>query len=90
MKVRYFKNDTCGVCKAFLPRIQRISQDYNLELEIIDVTKSPEIAGQNMVFTVPTVLITDKNGSEMKRFARNFSELEIRDFIERILSILNQ
>lgn len=90
MRVRYFKNDACGVCKAFLPKIQRISQDYNLELEIIDVTESPEIAGQNMVFTVPTVLVTDKNGGEMKRFARNFSELEIRDFIERILSILNQ
>ncbi|ODN30626.1 thiol reductase thioredoxin [Fervidobacterium thailandense] len=89
MRILYFKNDSCGVCKAFLPKIQRISNDYGLEVEIVDIVEKPELAGQNMVFTVPTILIMDQTGSEIKRFARNFSELEIREFIERLLSLMN-
>ncbi|MFN6991403.1 MAG: thioredoxin family protein [Fervidobacterium sp.] len=85
----YFKNDNCGVCTAFLPKMKRIAEDYNLTLQVVDVLKSPEVAGQNMVFTVPTIIFLDKDGNELKRFARNFSELEIRDFLDRIYGILN-
>uniref|UniRef100_A0A7C5U562 Thioredoxin n=1 Tax=Fervidobacterium nodosum TaxID=2424 RepID=A0A7C5U562_9BACT len=88
VKARYFKNDKCGVCVAFLPKMERIANDYKLELEIVDVLEKPEIAGQNMVFTVPTIIFYDDTGSEIKRYARNFSELEIRDYIERICDIL--
>lgn len=41
-----------------------------------------------MVFTVPTIIFYDNDGNEIKRFARNFSELEIREYIERIYDIL--
>lgn len=85
----YFKNDKCGVCTAFLPKMKRIAEGYNLKLQIVDVVERPEVAGQNMVFTVPTIIFLDKDGNELKRFARNFSELEIRDFLDRIYDILN-
>jgi len=32
--------------------MKRIAEDYNLDLEVVDVIEKPEIAGQNMVFTV--------------------------------------
>ncbi|HOJ93744.1 MAG TPA: thioredoxin family protein, partial [Fervidobacterium nodosum] len=88
LKIMYFKNDKCGVCTAFLPKIQRISKDYELELEVVDVVQKPEVAGQNMVFTVPTILIIDSEGNEIKRFARSFSELEIREYLDRVYDIL--
>lgn len=88
IKARYFKNNMCGVCVAFLPKMERIANDYKLDFEIVDVIEKPEIAGQNMVFTVPTVIFYDNDGNEIKRFARNFSELEIREYIERIYDIL--
>lgn len=88
LRVKYFKNDKCGVCVAFLPKMERIAEDYKLELEIVDVLEKPEIAGQNMVFTVPTIIFYDDTENEIKRYARNFSELEIREYIERIYDIL--
>lgn len=88
ISVAYFKNDKCGICTAFLPKIKKIANDYRMELKIIDIAEKPEIAGQNMVFTVPTIVFFDKNGNELKRFARNFSEFEIRDFLDRIYDIL--
>jgi thiol-disulfide isomerase/thioredoxin len=90
MKIRalYFKNDKCGVCVAFLPKMKRVAEDYNLNLEVVDVIENPEIAGQNMVFTVPTIIFVDNEGNELKRFARNFSEFEIREYIQRMYDIL--
>ncbi|WP_448375010.1 thioredoxin family protein [Fervidobacterium sp.] len=88
LKALYFKNDKCGVCVAFLPKMERIANDFKLPLEIIDVVEKPEIAGQNMVFTVPTILFQDNDGNELKRFARNFSEFEIREYINRMYDIL--
>ncbi|UXF01335.1 glutaredoxin [Fervidobacterium riparium] len=88
MRALYFKNDKCGVCVAFLPKMERIAQDYNLPLEVIDVIQNPDVAGQNMVFTVPTILFQDEEGNELKRFARNFSEYEIREYIQRMYDIL--
>ncbi|WP_372590607.1 thioredoxin family protein [Fervidobacterium pennivorans subsp. carthaginiensis] len=90
MEIRalYFKNDKCGVCVAFLPKMKRIVEDYNLDLEVVDVIEKPEIAGQNMVFTVPTIIFVDNEGNELKRFARNFSEFEIREYIQRMYDIL--
>jgi thioredoxin 1 len=90
MKIRalYFKNDKCGVCVAFLPKMKRIAEDYNLNLEVVDVIENPEIAGQNMVFAVPTIIFADSEGNELKRFARNFSEFEIREYIQRMYDIL--
>ncbi|AMW33050.1 thioredoxin family protein [Fervidobacterium islandicum] len=88
IKALYFKNDKCGVCVAFLPKMKRISEEYSLELEVVDVVEKPEIAGQNMVFTVPTIIFLDDEGNELKRFARNFSEFEIREYIQRMYDIL--
>ncbi|MFN4201015.1 MAG: thioredoxin family protein [Fervidobacterium gondwanense] len=88
IRALYFKNDKCGVCVAFLPKMERIAQDYNLPLEVIDVIQNPDVAGQNMVFTVPTIIIQDEQGNELNRFARNFSEYEIREYIQRMYDIL--
>ncbi|MEN3043242.1 MAG: thioredoxin family protein [Fervidobacterium sp.] len=89
MMIKYFKNDSCRVCQAFLPKIEKIAKNYNLTLEIVDVIQKPETAGQSLVFTVPTVVFYDVQGSEIRRFARNFSELEIREYLERIYGILD-
>ncbi|ABR31489.1 glutaredoxin [Thermosipho melanesiensis] len=88
MKILYFKNDKCSVCEAMLPKIKKVADDYNIDFEVIDVIKNPEIAGQNLVLTVPTVLFVD-NGTELTRFARNFSVSEIVSFIERYLEFVN-
>ncbi|ANQ54520.1 glutaredoxin [Thermosipho sp. 1063] len=86
MKIYYFKNDKCSVCSAVLPKIEKIAKEYKVDFEVIDVIKNPEFAGQHLVLTVPTVLITDDE-RELTRFARNFSISDITSFIDRYLEI---
>jgi thioredoxin-like negative regulator of GroEL len=87
MKILYFKNDRCSVCGAVHPKVKNIAEKYSLEFEVIDVLENPEIAGQHIILTVPTVLIIDENNQELARFARNFSISEITSFIERYLEL---
>lgn len=87
MKILYFKNDKCSVCGAVHPKVKNIAENYSLEFEVIDVLENPEIAGQHLVLTVPTVLIIDENNQELARFARNFSISEITNFIDRFLEL---
>ncbi|MBO8138874.1 MAG: thioredoxin family protein [Thermosipho sp. (in: Bacteria)] len=87
MKILYFKNDKCSVCGAVYPKVKNIAEKYSLEFEVIDVLEKPEIAGQHLVLTVPTVLIIDENNQELARFSRNFSISEITNFINRFLEL---
>ncbi len=86
MKIEYFKNDKCSVCKAMLPKIQTIAKNFDIDIEVIDVIENPSYPAQKLVFTVPTVIILDEE-FEIKRFARNFSISEVINTIERYLEI---
>lgn len=86
MKILYFKNDKCSVCGAVHPKIKKIAEEYGIEFETIDVLENPEIAGQHLVLTVPTVMIVDDE-QELARFARNFSISDITRFIDRYLEL---
>ncbi|MCX7985427.1 MAG: thioredoxin family protein [Bacteroidales bacterium] len=85
MRLTYFKNNTCSVCNALLPKIVRMASNYKLPLEILDVNEHPALAGQNLIFTVPVIIVFDVDGKEIKRFVRNFSEFEVKNFLERVL-----
>ncbi|MFT5819048.1 MAG: thioredoxin 1 [Crocinitomix sp.] len=80
----YFKGENCSVCKALLPKmVKHFSENYPLlEFEIIAVEKSPEIAAQFSVFTIP-VLIILFDDKEHFRFVRNFSGIEIDQKLKR-------
>ncbi len=82
MKLLYFKNDKCNVCKRVLEKIGQFASHSNMPLEVIDIEENPEIAGQKLVFTVPTVILIHED-REIKRFARIFSISEIEYTVER-------
>mgnify|MGYP000120845385 CR=1 FL=1 len=83
-KAIYFKGENCGVCAALLPKMEvHFSENYPLlEFEIIEVQKTPEIAAQFNVFTIPVLIILFE-GKEYYRFVRNFSAGEIDQKLQR-------
>ncbi|MGC8802564.1 MAG: glutaredoxin family protein [Bacteroidales bacterium] len=85
VKMLYFKNDTCTICNALLPKINQIATKFPVILETINITENPIRAGQHLVFTVPVLIITDADGNELKRFVRHFSVYEVTSFLERII-----
>ena len=90
MKILYFKNNTCKVCGAMEPRVKEIAEIFNVSFQVINTEENPEMAGQFFIFSVPSVVIVDQDGRELTRFARNFSLLDIRAYIDRHTYYMNR
>jgi thioredoxin-like negative regulator of GroEL len=80
----YFSHDECNVCKVLKPKVaELIKKKFPLmKMFYVDVRKQAEIAGQNSVFTVPTILLFF-GGKEYSRRSRNVGIEELAELIER-------
>ena len=87
--VIYFSNDACNVCKVIKPKISKIinTQFPKAKLVFIDTEKSPVIAGQYTVFTIPTVDI-HVQGKQHMRFSRNIAMFEFEAAMQKPYSAL--
>ncbi len=80
----YFSHESCNVCKVLKPKVGKLLSEKfpKMKLFFSDTQKLPEIAGQNHVFSVPTLLIYF-DGKETFRFSRSISVQEIEMRIRR-------
>ncbi len=85
----YFSNDQCNVCKSLKPKVeQMVKKEFPLMKMIYAQTDIlPETAGQNRVFTIPTVLVFF-DGKETIRKIRSFSIDELMGEISRPYSMI--
>ncbi len=82
--VLYFTTSTCSVCKSIFPRLEELMQAYPQKFFKIDAEQFSELAGQNRVFTVPTILVFAE-GKEVLRESRFIDFTKI----QRILDLIN-
>ena len=61
-QVIYFGADWCGPCKSIKPQLIAA----NLPIRYVDVDKSPQMAGDYLVKSIPTVVLV-LNGEVAKR-----------------------
>ncbi len=79
----YFSTPECNVCKSLLPKVKELIGNYpELDFIYINTETYPRIAGQCLVFAVPTLIFFSR-GKELKRFSRFVSITDLRNFIER-------
>ncbi len=85
----YFSHEQCNVCKVLKPKVEElIRKDFpKVELFYCDTVNSPELAAQNSVFAVPTLLIYF-GGRETVRKSRNVGIQELQGEIERPYQII--
>ncbi len=84
----YCSTPTCNVCRVLKPRIQALISELPPWHDVyLNTTRSSEIAGQYLVFAVPT-LILFVQGREVYRFSRYFSLNELARQLERYCSFL--
>ncbi len=76
--ILYFSSEDCNVCHSVFPRLLELNKESELPLARIDVTKNLEIAGQHLVFNIPTILIFNE-GVEVLRESRfiDFDKIEM-------------
>lgn len=79
-----FSAEWCGPCKAMLPILSRISEQYADRLEIfsVDIDKSPALAMRHGVMSVPTFLLFSE-GKAVERIVGAVSEKELRKTLDR-------
>lgn len=82
--VLYFSTPQCSVCTAMQPKIEHSLAKFTNALIHIDAHEHPDLAGQYVVFSAPTLVIVE-NQRELLRESR-FIDLER---VERLLDAYN-
>ncbi len=82
--VIYFSHDECNVCKVLKPQVKDIVGGFDTtQFLYVNTRESMEIAGQYMVFTVPTIILFFE-GREAKRYSRHISLQDFHSFLQRM------
>jgi len=85
----YFSTPDCNVCKVLKPKVKELlSSDFpEMRFVYIDCNKHPDIAAQQNVFAVPTIVVYF-DGRETIRKSRSFGVGELRDSLNRPYQLL--
>ncbi|MDP4126998.1 MAG: thioredoxin family protein [Bacillota bacterium] len=81
--ILYFSSRDCNVCHAVFPKLMNIIDPQSVRVAKINIDEHLEIAGQLLVFAVPTILIFHE-GKEILRESR-FIDFQK---VERTLTLL--
>ena len=53
----YVSTADCNVCKSIFPKMMDIVQEYDVPVYGVDASIHQEVAGQLLVFSVPTIIV---------------------------------
>ncbi len=86
----YFSTPTCSVCKVIRPKIETlVSEIPPWHFEYINTEDSREIAGQHLVFAVPTLLFMAE-GREVARHSRHFGMHDLEKILGHYAELYSQ
>lgn len=80
MKVLKFYADWCQPCKMLTKVIEGV-QDLNTEIVNINIDNDQETAVQFAIRGVPTLVVLDSEGKEVRRKSGMMSEQDFRAFV---------
>jgi thioredoxin 1 len=66
MKYLQFSAAWCGPCKMLTPIMEQVKAQ-GIPVEKIDVDANPDMSTKFGIRSVPTVILVDNNGNEVKR-----------------------
>lgn len=79
MKVLKFYADWCGPCKALSKVLEGI--ETTVPVESVNIEENTEVAVKYGIRGVPTCVLVDDSGNEIKRQTGMMSEPQFRKFI---------
>lgn len=81
MKLLKFYATWCGPCKGVTMVINGAKDKISIPIEEIDIDQNMDLAKQYNIRGVPVLILTDDNGSEMKRMVGMTDEKKLLEFI---------
>lgn len=84
MAVLKFYADWCAPCRALSGKIERLGETADLPvIENVDIDKDMDRAAHYGVRTVPTMIVTADDGTEIRRLANSqVSEKDLLTFLK--------
>jgi thioredoxin-like negative regulator of GroEL len=82
----FFEGKNCNVCHALFPKLEVLAQTEfpEIPLIVVNTDENPDIAGQNIVFTLPLIIIF-KQGREVVRISGKQPMFQITEEVRRTL-----
>ena len=78
-----FTSKSCGVCGALKPKLEELSRELGVPLDVVDIQEEPQLSAKFLVFSAPTILVADGE-RELRRWSGVFSVDEVRSYLERV------
>jgi thioredoxin 1 len=78
--ILYFSAPWCGPCKVMSPLIEQMEKQGKIVVRKVNVDYDAQLPTKYNVRNVPTLILTDLNGTEIKRKVGQMSEQQILDF----------
>jgi len=82
MKLLKFYATWCGPCKGLTMTLNGMTDKLTMPLEEVDIDAQMDVARKYNIRSVPTMLIVDDSGSEVKRVVGAMTEDQIVKFME--------
>lgn len=85
----YFSTPTCNVCKVLRPKVEALLESAPpWTFQYINTEASMEIAGQRLIFAVPTILLMAE-GKEIARLSRHFGMQDLETPVRRYAQLFS-
>jgi len=82
--VVYASTPDCSACTVLRPKVESVVVTHpRWRYQILDLTTHPEIRGQALLFTVPTILLYVE-GREVQRFSRSLVLEDLESAMNRV------
>ena len=81
MKTLKFYATWCGPCKALSMVVESAKDKLPMPVEDIDIDEQFEIARKYNVRSVPTLVVVDDSGTEVKRAVGSMNEKQFIEFL---------
>lgn len=82
MKVLKFYADWCGPCKGLSQIINNAGDKVTMQIENVNIDENIFMAQDYKVRSVPTMVVVDESGSEIRRKVGTMNEEQLLEFLK--------
>jgi thioredoxin 1 len=78
--ILYFSAPWCGPCKVMSPLMEQMNKQGKIKMKKINIDYDASTTQKYSIRNIPTMVLTDLQGKEIKRQTGAMSEQQIIDF----------
>lgn len=78
--ILYFSAPWCGPCKVMSPLVEQMGKQGKIKVKKVNIDYDASTTQKYSIRNIPTMVLTDLQGNEIKRHTGAMSEQQILDF----------